>query len=99
MLCPSLSSYVVALVIYFPSLASISLLCKSVEKLSAMDLYEKKKKADIWVDFQLQTCTDCLGLCAYILLLFHSRMAVEAGVNVNLTVWALVTKCIAIIHL
>lgn len=98
MLCPSLSSCVVALVIYFPSLASISLLCKSVEKLSAMDLYEKKK-VDIWVDFQLQTCTDCLGLCAYILLLFHSCMSVEAGVNVNLTVWALVTKCIAIIHL
>lgn len=44
MLCPSLSSCVVALVIYFPSLSSIYLLCKSVEKLSAMDLYEKKNR-------------------------------------------------------
>lgn len=98
MLVPSLSSWVEALVIYFPSLSSIYLLCKSVEKLSAMDLYEKKN-VYFWVAFQLETCTDCLGLCAYILLLFHFCMSVESGVNVNLTVWAVVTKCIATIHL
>lgn len=90
MLSPSLSSGVLVLVIYVPSLYSISLLCKSVEKLSTMDLYERKRTLYICVALQLQTCTDCLGLCAYILLLFHFCMSVESGVNVNLTVWALV---------
>lgn len=42
MLSPSLSSWLLALVIYFPSLSSIYLLHKSVEKLSTMDLCKEK---------------------------------------------------------
>lgn len=51
------------------------------------------------VVLQLPTCTDCLSLYAYILLLFYCCMSDESGINVNLTVWALVTKYIATIYL